>query len=281
MEFLCGLFGKKRQWYYASSKLVISERQRRKLIVDNVLYYRACCPGIGGVKLHVLLKSELGEDVTHGRDSFLKLLASEGLMLPKNKRRRTTDSNHPYRKYSNLVQGVTAMYANHIWAADITYVWIYGNVLYLHLITDVYSHAVIGWCLSETMEAINTKEALLMAVKAAGGGNLCGTIHHSDRGSQYACHLYVDTLMCHHIRISMTERYNPTDNPVAERTNGTFKVEWIYQQEMYRDYDQANMEISKAIAFYNYKRPHMSIGMKCPMDVYRGEQPGRNLWKKR
>ncbi|WP_274289389.1 DDE-type integrase/transposase/recombinase [Prevotella corporis] len=88
-------------------------------------------------------------------------------MLPKNKRRRTTDSNHPYRKYPNLVQGVTAMYANHIWAADITYVWIYGNVLYLHLITDVYSHAVIGWCLSETMEAINTKEALLMAVKAA------------------------------------------------------------------------------------------------------------------
>ncbi|MDR0187268.1 transposase, partial [Prevotella brunnea] len=48
-----------------------------------------------------------------------------------------------------------------------------------------------------------------------------------------------------------------------------------------RDYDQANMEISKAIAFYNYRRPHMSIGMKCPMDVYRGEQPGRNLWKKR
>ena len=79
----------------------------------------------------------------------------------------------------------------------------------------------------------------------------------------------------------MTERYNPTDNPVAERTNGTFKVEWIYQQEMYRDYDQANMEISKAIGFYNYRRPHMSIGMKCPMDVYRGEQPGRNLWKKR
>ena len=83
-----------------------------------------------------------------------------------------------------------------------------------------------------------------MAVKAAGGGNLCGTIHHSDRGSQYACHLYVETLMCHHIRVSMTERYNPTDNPVAERTNGTFKVEWIYQQEMYRDYDQANMEKS-------------------------------------
>ena len=101
-----------------------------------------------------------------------------------------------------------------------------------------------------------------MAVKAAGGGNLCGTIHHPDRGSQYACHLYVETLMCHHIRVSMTERYNPTDNPVAERTNGTFKVEWIYQQEMYRDYDQANMEISKAIAFYNNRRPHMSIGMK-------------------
>lgn len=280
VEILCGLFGKKRQWYYASNKHVVSERQRRKLIVDTVNYYRSCCPRIGGVKLHFILKRELGEDITHGRDSFLKLLDSEGLMLPRNKRRRTTDSSHPYRKYPNLIQGITAEYVNHIWVADITYIWIYGDVLYLHLVTDVYSHAVIGWCLSETMEADNTREALLMAIENAGGGNLCGTIHHSDRGSQYACHMYVDTLAEHHIRISMTERYNPTDNAVAERQNGTFKVEWIYQQEMYQDYANAYEEISKMIEFYNYRRPHMSIGMKCPMDVYNGEEPGKNLWKK-
>ena len=98
-----------------------------------------------------------------------------------------------------------------------------------------------------------------MAVKAAGGGNLCGTIHHSDRGSQYACHLYVETLMCHHIRVSMTERYNPTDNPVAERTNGTFKVEWIYQQEMYRGYDQGNSLLQLQTTAYEH-RNEMSDG---------------------
>lgn len=280
VEFLCRLFGKRRQWYYANSRLVVSDRQRRKLIIDTVLYYRSCCPRIGGVKQHCMLKAELGEAITRGRDSFLRLLGSEGLMLPRNKRRRTTDSNHPYKKYPNLIQGITPAHVNQVWVSDITYVWICGDVLYLHLVTDVFSRAVIGWALSATMEAAHTREALLMAIDTAGGGNLCGTTHHSDRGSQYACRLYVETLLEHHIRISMTERYNPTDNPIAERQNATFKVEWIYQQKMYHDYDQAYHELSKAIHFYNFKRPHMSIGMKCPMDVYRGEEPGRNLWKR-
>ena len=167
-----------------------------------------------------------------------------------------------------------------MWVSDITYVWIKGDVLYLHLVSDVYSHAIIGWCLSENMEAANAKKALLMAIRTAGGGNLCGTIHHSDRGSQYACLLYVSTLMEHHIRISMTESHAPTDNAVAERQNGILKNEHICLQDMYQDYGRAKLEIGNAIEFHNTLRPHMSIGMKRPMDVYRGEEPGRNLWKK-
>ena len=277
---LCSLFGKKRQWYYKNRAVVVSERQRRKLLVDNVLYYRTLCPRIGCVKLHHMLKRELGDEVTRGRDSFLELMRQEGLSLPKSKRRRTTDSRHVYRKYPNLIKGVEARYSNHIWVSDITYIWIHGDVLYLHLVTDVYSHAVLGWCLSETMAAENTCKALEMAVETAGGGNLCGTTHHSDRGSQYACNQYVSILTEHHIRISMTERYNPTDNAVAERQNGIFKVEWIYQQQMYENYEQAYMEIEAMIDFYNYRRPHMSIGMECPMDVYMGLQPGKNMWKR-
>ena len=120
-----------------------------------------------------------------------------------------------------------------------------------------------------------------MAMQTAGGDNFCGTIHHSDRGSQYACHQYVDTLMEHHIRISMTESYNPTDNAVAERQNGILKTEKIYLQPMYHCYEQAREEIGRAIDFYNRVRPHMSIGMKSPSEVYYGEQPGKNLWKKK
>ena len=114
----------------------------------------------------------------------------------------------------------------------------------------------------------------------AGGGNLCGTIHHSDRGVQYACQLYVSRLTEHHIRISMTECYNPTDNAVAERMNGILKDEWIYHQTMFGNYEEAKCEIAAMIDFYNNVRPHMSIGNKKPMDVYNGEVPDKNLWKK-
>ncbi len=86
--------------------------------------------------------------------------------------------------------------------------------------------------------------------------------------------------LTHHIRISMTERYEPTDNAIAERQNGIFKVEWIYEQEMYKDWEQANTQIKGMVDFYNNRRPHMSIGMKYPMEVYKGEMPGKNLWKK-
>ena len=145
MATLCGLFGKKRQWYYANMKADVSERQRVKLLADMIGYYRLCCPRIGGFKLFHLLEKDLGHAVTLGRDSFLKVYESKGFKLNPNKRRRTTDSNHVYKRYPNLIKGKDARYSNHIWVSDITYVWILGDVLYLHLVTDAYSHAVLGW----------------------------------------------------------------------------------------------------------------------------------------
>ena len=280
MKTLCGLFDKKRQYYYIKTKRIYTEQQREKLILSYVDYYRLQAPRIGGVKLHMLLEADLGKDVVRGRDSFLDFLSHNGRMLPKKKPRHTTDSNHIYFKYPNLTVGLAAKYPNHVWYADITYIWIDDDVLYLHLITDGYSHAVLGWCLSETLEAENTAIALRMAIRTAGGGNLCGTIHHSDRGVQYASRKYVSILMEHHIRISMTESYKPTDNAIAERMNGILKDEWIYHQAMFHNYMEALKEITALIDFYNDIRPHMSIGNKKPMDVYNGEVPGKNLWKK-
>ena len=280
METLCGLFDKRRQWYYEKRKVLYTEVQRVKVIIEYVEWYRMQAPRLGGVKLHVLLTEELGRVFVGGRDSFLELLRRRHLLLPKKKPRHTTDSNHVYFKYPNLTVGLTVLYPNHVWYADITYIWIENDVLYLHLITDGYSHAVLGWCLSESLEAENTAKALDMAIRMAGDGNLCGTIHHSDRGVQYACQLYVKILMEHHIRISMTECYNPTDNAVAERMNGILKDEWIYHQTMFSNYEEAVREIGAMIDFYNNVRPHMSIGNKRPWDVYEGEVPGKNLWKK-
>lgn len=280
MEVLCGLFGRHRQWYYRKIPVIYTEQQRSKLILEYVRFYRRLDPGMGGVKLRCILLEELGPDIVGGRDGFLALLGRNGLMLGRRKRFHTTDSTHPFHKYPNLVKNTEPTHCNEIWYADITYIWIEGDVLYLHLITDGYSHAVIGWCLSESLSAEYTAAALDNAIAGACGGNLCGTIHHSDRGSQYACHMYVGILMEHHIRISMSEDYKPTDNAVAERMNGILKTEWIYRIRQFRDKEEAGAEIRKMIRFYNYERPHMSIGMKIPMNVYRGEEPGMNLWKK-
>lgn len=210
----------------------------------------------------------------------MNLLRSQHLMLPAKKPCHTTDSNHLYKKYPNLIKGVTAQCPNHIWVSDITYIWIEGGVCYLHLITDLYSHAVLGWVLAPGLHAAYTVQALEQAIGKGGSGNLCGTIHHSDRGSQYACDAYTDVLMRHHIRISMTESYKPTDNAVAERMNGILKTEWIYGRSLFKDEQDAEIQIAEMIDFYNNGRPHMSISMKKPMDVYEGEEPGKCLWKK-
>ncbi len=268
------------QTYYKKKKTLISRNQIKVVVVEAVLYYRSKDPSIGGLKLHYELCSIYGGDLIGGRDAFLNLLRSEHLMLPPKKPRHTTNSNHIYKKYSNLIKGVTAKYTNHIWVSDITYIWIQGGVCYLHLITDMYSHAVLGWVLAPGLQADYTRQALEQAISKARGGNLCGTIHHSDRGVQYACDAYVTVLMRHHIRISMTECYKPTDNAVAERMNGILKTEWIYGISLFNDENDARTQIAKMIDFYNNERPHMSIGMKKPMDVYYGDEPGTNLWKK-
>lgn len=280
LRTLCELFGMSSQAYYKKKKTILSRAQIRTAILVAVQYYRSRNPCIGALKLHYELCSLYGREVVGGRDAFLRLMRSEHLMLPPKKPRHTTDSSHLYMKYPNLIKGITAQYPNHIWASDITYIWIEGGVCYLHLLTDLYSHAVLGWVLATGLHAEYTKQALEQAISEAGGGNLCGTIHHSDRGTQYACDAYITTLREHHVRISMTESSVPTDNAVAERMNGILKTEWIYGISLFKDENQARVQIAGMIEFYNNERPHMSIGMKKPMDVYYGEVPGKCLWKK-
>ena len=280
ISLLCRLFGKSRQAYYQQKTIIVSQQQRTKLILDSVDSYRAVWPRLGCLKLHALLQAELGREITRGRDSFLALLRRNGYTLPMIKRHHTTNSNHIYRKYPNLVKGIAPQNVNHILVSDITYIFIQGDVLYLHLVTDAYSHAIIGYCLSDTLEAEHTIKALEMAIQNAGGGNLCGTIHHSDRGVQYASDRYVSLLTEHHIRISMTEDYNPTDNAIAERINGILKSEALYPMGQLPDREQAEEVVNRLIDFYNHKRPHMSIGNLVPWDVYIGAVPHENLWKK-
>ena len=138
---------------------------------------------------------------------------------------------------------------------------------YLHLVTDAYSHKIVGWCLSAKLEAEYTLQALRMAIGQATADELQGLIHHSDRGVQYCCNAYTDELKKYGIRISMTEDYKPTDNAMAERVNGILKTEVVYRERRFKTYGDALERISGFILFYNDTRPHYSIGMKTPSEV--------------
>lgn len=174
------------------------------------------------------------------------------------------------------------MAANQLWVADITYVMLNtGDVCYLHLITDAYSHKIVGWELADTLRAAITIKALEQAIAQTGGVSLEGLVHHSDRGVQYCCDDYVGILKEHSVRISMTEDYNPTDNAIAERTNGIIKTETVYSRKTFNCIEHARNVIGRFIHFYNYNRPHMSIGYKTPEVVHMETGEQKKMWKKK
>ena len=254
--------------------------------MESVREIRSEDPGIGGYNLWVMLGVHFGSRFMPGRDSFYTLLRRHRLMLPPRKTRCTTNSNHRYHKWKNLAKGLVPTAANQLWVSDITYIPLdNGEVCYLHLVTDAYSHKVVGWVLAETLRASATAGALRQAIRQAvemkGSEDLSGLTHHSDRGVQYCCDLYVETLRQHHIAISMTEDYKPTDNAVAERANGIIKTECVYRRDRFNDIGHAKQVIGRYIHFYNYRRPHMSIGYKTPALAHLETGEQKRKWKKK
>ena len=291
LVFECGLavalvvrlFGRCRQAFYQSKADIEKDVEHERKAIEAVREIRGEDPGIGGYKLWLMLISMFGRGFVPGRDRFFVLLRRKGLMLPKPKPRHTTNSNHRYHKWKNLTKGFLPTAANQLWAADITYIALAGgDVCYLHLITDAYSHKIVGWALARTLKAAISMEALEMAVQQAvamrGGESLRGLIHHSDRGVQYCCDAYVAMLQAHDISISMTEDYKPTDNAVAESVNGKIKVESVYRMS-FNSFEHAYRVIERFIHFYNYRRPHMSIGYKIPAVVHLEQGEQKRMWK--
>lgn len=178
---------------------------------------------------------------------------------------KTTDSNHGYRVYPNRLVGLEVVRPNQAWVADITYIRILTGFLYLAVLLDLFSRKVIGWALSEHIDAELTLAALRMALEHR--GSVKGCIHHSDRGVQYACQVYVDELQAAGLEISMARKGNPYDNAAAESFMKTLKYEEVYL------WDYQTVEDVKArIPFfleevYNQKRLHSALGY-CPPNEY-------------
>ena len=208
----------------------------------------------------------LGIIVNHKR--VLRLMREYGL-LKKRKRRfiRTTDSNHGYRVYPNLVKDITVTALNQVWVSDITYVRLLYDFAYLAAIMDMFSRKVVGYAVSNRIDSGLTLTALDMAI--TGRRPSPGCIHHSDRGVQYACNDYVDTLKQYGFAISMSRPGNPYDNAYAESFFKTLKYEEVYLSE-YRTLADARISLESFIKdVYNTKRLHSGIGYVPPEEYER------------
>lgn len=194
----------------------------------------------------------------------LEIMRSEDLTCKKKAfKPRTTNSDHGFRKYSNLVKDLAVTGLNQVWVGDITYVWVGGKFAYLATILDRFSRKCLGWALSRTLEATIALRALRQAFACRNGQSLSELIHHTDQGVQYACDEYTAILTRRGIRISMTEDGDPRENAFAESFNKTVKYEEAYLTE-YASFEEAEVEIAKYIQWYNKKRLHSSIGYQPP-----------------
>lgn len=199
------------------------------------------------------------------RKRVQRILREDNLLcLRRAKKVRTTDSNHELSVYPNLVPGLELTGINQLWVADITYIQLWREFVYLAVLLDAHSRRCLGWSLGRGLEAELTLEALRMALARRAVGP--GLVHHSDRGVQYASGDYTALLGAHGIAISMSRKATPNDNAKAESFMKTLKYEEVYLFE-YADFGEAYQRMERFIEnVYNEKRLHSALGYRPPVE---------------
>lgn len=223
-------------------------------------------PSIGTRKLYWLIKPKLDAlGLKLGRDGLFNLLRNHHLLIkPKRRYTKTTDSKHWMKKHPNLLKEKTVTRPQEVYVSDITYVESAEGVHYLSLVTDAYTRQIKGYELANDMKADTVVKAFKRSMKDCQGHQTL--IHHSDRGSQYCSAIYQTELAKHGVKASMTDGYDCYQNALAERVNGILKQEFLTKR--CRTLEELEALVKESIEIYNSVRPHLSLGMLTPDQMY-------------
>jgi putative transposase len=263
IEHLCLLGGVSRAGFYRFGEVCAPQRTEADLrdkiqtiALKNRFYgYRRVCRDLW--RIH-------GLKVNHKH--VLRLMREDNLLCLRQKPfvPYTTNSRHEFPIVPNLTRALVPTGLDQIWVADITYVRLAGQFVYLAVVLDAFSRKVIGWALADHLEASLAIEALDMALSARNPKP--GLIHHSDRGVQYACADYSMKLAERGVLISMSRAGNPYDNAKAERFMRTLKEEEV-NGKTYASIDEARTDIGAFLEnVYNRGRLHSALGYKPPVE---------------
>jgi transposase InsO family protein len=248
-----------RRSYYYKAKEKLSDKALGARIGDICLEFS----GYGYRRVTKQLHRE-GRIVNHKK--VARIMRDKGWSCRPRKKRwiTTTNSNHDFKIYPNLIKDLEISAINQVWVADITYIHILVCFVYLAVIMDVFSRKAIGYALSRNIDTRLTLNALRMAIYNRQPAPGC--IHHSDRGVQYASCDYVKELKAHGFQISMSRKANPYDNAYAESFIKTLKSEEVQLWE-YRTIEDVQKRIPYFIEdVYNQKRLHSSLGYRPPCE---------------
>ena len=278
----CRLLGITRQAYYQHFWLQEQLSFEDELIISEVIKIRKNHRHMGGRKLYELLQPFLLEhQIKMGRDRLFDVLSANYLLVKRRKKQTiTTNSYHRFKKYPNLIRNFIPTEPNQLWVSDITYWKIATGFVYISFITDAYSRKIVGSHVAQTMEAVETMEALKTAISGLRKGPDCPfqLTHHSDRGMQYCSDKYVKLLQNNNIGISMTENGDPLENAIAERVNGIIKEEYLNDYQV-NNIMEARELLDLVVKLYNNERPHQSIGFLTPNQVHANNIKTEKLWK--
>jgi transposase InsO family protein len=269
MDEMCSFFEISRQAHYQKAQRERDQSRQGELTLEMVRLVRRRHPKMGTRKLLFKLQPMLAaEDLKMGRDRLFELLRRENLLVERKKTFRHTTIPGLWRAPNRLL-GLTVSQPNQVWVADITYVELEDHhFAYLFILMDLFSRYIVGWHVASSLASEGALASLQQALSQL-TFDPAGLIHHSDHGVQYTSHAYMDTLLAIHIQPSMGAVGNCYDNIFAERLMGTLKNEYGLDRPFVK-FAQVAPVVQEVITLYNTDRPHLSLNLAVPQEVYLG-----------